>query len=318
MEDRNDSLPHSRRRLPCTPGRRPRCRSQGLASYSGDVDGSRHNAGETALSKTTIGKLEEKWRFPAKGADLKIGPVHATPVVVDGHVYFGTVTQPTFYCLSPDGKLKWSYPLSARPAAKGSDATKEDQSPGTYGSALVTDDGVYFADLAGFLYALDRRTGKEKWKVDTRVKTFPDAHPLNGTFASPILAEGKTVFAGGAFEQWYAHNPKYKSCTGRAYVVAIEPQTGKIAWKYDVGPKPEPLDPPIKIKDTWGEHVFHCGPATSTIWSTPSFDAATKSIYFGTDTNNAPRKPTKDDPRLDTKYACAVIAIDARDGARNG
>ena len=130
--------------------------------------------------------------------------------------------------------------------------------------------------------------------------TFPEAHPLNGTFASPILADGKVVFVGGAFEQWYAHNPKYKACTGRAYVVALEPKTGKIAWKYDVGPKPEPLDPPIKIKDAWGEHVFHCGPATSTIWSTPSYDAATKTIFFGTDTNNAPR--TADEGRSAARY----------------
>jgi polyvinyl alcohol dehydrogenase (cytochrome) len=284
-------------------------------SYNGDAAGWRHNAGETALGKTNVGKLEEKWRFPAAGADLTIGVVHATPVVVDGHVYFGTVTRPTFYKLSPDGKLKWSYPLTVRPAAKGADAAKEDQAPGTYGSALVTDDGVYFADLAGFLYALDRQTGKEKWKVDTRARDFPDAHPLNGTFASPILADGKIVFAGGAFEQWYAHNPSYKSCTGRGYVVALEPETGKIVWKYDVGPKPGPLDPPITITDSWGEHVFHFGPATSTVWGTPSFDAATKTIFFGTDTNNAPRQPTKDDPRLDTKHACAVIALDARDGS---
>ena len=74
------------------------------------------NAGETALGKATVGKLEEKWRFPAKGSDLKIGVVHATPVVVDGYVYFGTVTQPTFYKLAPDGKLKWSYTLAARAA----------------------------------------------------------------------------------------------------------------------------------------------------------------------------------------------------------
>src|SRR5215467_11703357 len=83
-------------------------------SYNGGVAGWRYNAGETALGKTTVGKLEEKWRFPAKDADLKIGVVHATPVVVDGHVYFGTVTQPTFYKLSPDGKLKWSYKLPVR------------------------------------------------------------------------------------------------------------------------------------------------------------------------------------------------------------
>jgi outer membrane protein assembly factor BamB len=285
-------------------------------TYNGDGAGSRHNTAETALGKTTVGKLTEKWRFPAKGSEKRIGVVHATPVIVAGSVYFGTVTQPTFYRLAPDGTLKWSYECAARSAERVPGRVPETEVPsGIYGSALVTDDAVYFADLAGFLYALDRETGKEKWKVDTRAKPFPDAHPLNGTFASPVLADGQFVFAGGAFEQWTAHQKSYKGCTGRGFVVALEPRTGKVVWKYDVGPKPEPLEPPVEIEDSWGKHVFHFGPASSTVWSTPSFDPATRTIFFGTDTNNAPRRPTKDDPRLDTRYACAVIAIDARDGS---
>lgn len=285
--------------------------AQDWPSYNGDATGSRHNARESAISAANASELTEKWRYPTKGSTDTIGVVHATPVVVEGSVYFGTVTKPTFYKLTPSGKLKWSYTLP--PRAKGTLDTREP--PGVYGSALVTDDAVYFGDLAGFLYALDRKTGQERWRIDTRGKDFPDAHPLNATFASPILADGQIVFAGGAFEQWYADRPTYKGCTGRGYVVALAPATGKVVWKYDVGPKPEPLDPPVTIEDSWGKHVFHFGPATSTIWSTPSYDAASKTIFFGTDTNNSPRRPTKDDPRLDTKYACAVVAISSRDGA---
>src|SRR5262245_25473432 len=291
-------------------------------TYNAVAEGSRHNRGEVALGPATVGRLEEKWRFPAKGSNLTIGSVHGTPVVVDGCVYFGTVNRPTFYALAPDGTLKWSYPLPTREAPdglkldrSGRPAAEAETPAGIYGSALVTGDAMFFGDLGGFFYSLDRRTGKENWRIDTRAAPFPDAHPLNGTFASPILADGKVVFAGGAFEQWHAHKKSYRGCTGRGYLVAVEPQTGKVVWKYDVGPRPEPLDPPVVIKDAWGEHVFHCGPASSTVWSTPSYDAATRTIFFGTDTNNAPRQPTKDDPRLDTKYACAVIAIDARDGA---
>lgn len=287
---------------------------QDWPDYNGGPAGWRYNAGETLLSKATVGKLVVKWRFPAKDSNLKIGAVHATPVIVDGEVYFGTATQPTFYALTPDGKLKWSYRLPVRETPKGLDVPKEEQSPGVYGSALVTSDTVFFADLGGYLYALDRKTGQEKWKLDTRGKDFPDAHPLNASFASPILADGKIIFAGGAFEQWYAKSKGYRPSTGRAYVVALEPQTGKIIWKYDVGPKPERLDPPITIKDSWGEHVFHFGPANSTIWSTPSFDAESKLIFFGTDSATAPRKPTSDNPRLTTEHTCAFIALDATTG----
>jgi outer membrane protein assembly factor BamB len=280
--------------------------------YNCDVLGWRHNAGETALTRANAGRLEEKWRFPARGADFELGVIHATPVVVNGYVYFGTVNKAAFYKLTPDGKVKWSFPLNALNDRVFLQAGFPD---GIFSTALVTEDAVYFATLAGFVYALDRDSGKEKWRVDMRARTFPDAHPLNGTFASPILADGKIVVAGGALEQgirWFL--PKYEGFTGRGFVVALEPQTGRVVWKYNVGQKPERLDPPITIKDAKGEHVFHHGPATSTVWSTPSYHAASQTLFFGTDTNNAPRRPTKEDPRLDTKYACAVIAIDARDG----
>src|SRR6266404_1433793 len=279
-------------------------------TYNCDVLGSRHNAGETALSKADVARLEEKWCFPPKGADFQIGVIHATPAVVNGYVYFGTVNKASFYKLTPDGKVQWSFRLHEKNDSFLDTVNKFGFYDGIYSSALVTEDAVYFATLAGFVYALDRDTGKEKWRLDMRAKTFPGAHELNGTFASPILADGKIVVAGGAVEQGIRYFlPKYEGFTGRGFVMALEPHSGRIAWKYDVGPKPERLDPPIKIKDAWGEHVFQFGPATSTVWSTPSYHAASRTLFFGTDTNNAPRRPTKDDPRLDTRYACAVIAI---------
>jgi glucose dehydrogenase len=109
--------------------------------------------------------------------------------------------------------------------------------------------------------------------------------------------------------------PGYRGHTGRGFVLALDPKNGKIVWKYDVGPKPEPLDPPIVIKDSWGDHTFYFGPSTATVWSTPSYDAETGLVFFGTDANNSPRRPTKEDPRLYTRESCAIIAVSAKDGS---
>jgi len=138
---------------------------------------------------------------------------------------------------------------------------------------------------------------------------------MNLSMASPILAAGKLIVAGGTLEQLVAAIPTYKGCTGRGFVAALEPETGKVVWKYDVGPKPEPLDPPITIEDSMGKHTWYFGPATSSVWCTPSFDADSGTIFFGTDVNTAPRRPTDDDPRMHTRESCAVIALDARSGA---
>jgi outer membrane protein assembly factor BamB len=289
--------------------------------YNYNVAGWRHNAGETAIDNSNAGRLEEKWRFPAKDSDQKIGVIHATPVVVNGYVYFGTATDPAFYKLRPDGKVRWTYRnpklggiTSQIVAAVNPNARFQSSAEGIHASALVTDDSVYFADIAGWIYALNRKDGAERWKLHTRAKEFPGAHDLNLIFASPIPADGKIIFAGGPIEQLVAGSPFYRGSNGRGYVMAVEPASGKIVWKYDVGPKPEAFDPPVVIKDSYGDHAFYFGPGHSSVWSTPSFDADTGTIFFGTDVNTAPRRPTADDPRLHTGYSCAVIALSVRDG----
>ncbi len=289
-------------------------------TYNADVLGWRCNAGERAIGVANAGTLEEKRRFPARGSGLEIGVIHATPAVVDGYVYFGTATDPTFYKLAPDGTLRWSYRNPAR-APKG--VRVEDQprglrfrpsAEGILASALVTRDTVFFGDVGGRIYALDRATGRERWKVNARDASFPGAHGLNAFFASPILADGKLIVAGGALEQLVAGTAFYRGSSGRGFVAALDPETGRVAWKYDVGARPERLDPPIKIADIRGEHVFYFGPGTSSVWCTPSFDAESGTIFFGTDVNTAPRRPTPDDPRPYTRESCAIIALRVRDG----
>ena len=221
--------------------------------YNHDVIGTRHNPAETALDRSTARGLEEKWRFPAKGSNQEIGVIHATPVVVNGYVYFGTTTDPTFYKLTPDGKVRWSY---RRPGVRGGTAVGKTRfqpsTDGIMGSALVTDDTVYFADTGGWIYALDRFTGAERWKRSARARDFPGAHPINVFFAGPFVARGKLIVAGGSLEQVISASPFYKGNSGRGFVAALDPKTGEVIWKYDVGPKPEPLKPPITIKDSFG------------------------------------------------------------------
>ncbi len=290
--------------------------------YNSDVLGARHNAAERTLDKSNVGRLTEKWRFPPEDSGQEIGVVHATPVVVNGYVYFGTATlDPTFYKLAPDGAVRWSYRNPEFAPAKpqhndevGAAALKPSIDGAIFSSALVTHDTVFFADMGGWIYALDRASGTERWKISTRANDFPGAHELNVAMASPILADGKLIVAGGTLEQMLVALPVFKCCTGRGFVAAIDPQTGRVLWKYEVGPKPEPLEPAITIADDVGDHTFYFGPATSSIWCTPSFDAETGTIFFGTDVNTAPRRPTANNRNLHTRESCAVIALDVRTG----
>jgi outer membrane protein assembly factor BamB len=292
--------------------------------YNHDVAGWRLNSAEKTLEPGNVGGLVEKWRFPAADSKETLGVVHATPSVVAGEVYFGTATFSAFYKLARDGTLRWVYRNPARkavlPPAEGTPITDKlrgaASEAGIFSSALVADAAVYFADTGGWIYCLDAATGTERWKLDTRAATFPGAHFNNLLMASPIIADGKVVFGGGTLEQLFAGTFGYPGSTGRGFLVALNPKSGEIVWKYDVGPKPEKLDPPVVVESSWGKHKFESGPATSSVWSTPSYDPEGNTIFFGTDVNTAPRQPTPDNPALHTEDSCAIVAIDAANGRR--
>src|SRR4029078_6028727 len=134
----------------------------------------------------------------------------------------------------------------------------------------------------------DRETGKERWKVSAKGSKFPDSHPLNSFFSSPILADGKIVVGGGTLEQVLCHViPFYPASSGRGFVIALDPKSGKIVWKHDVGPRPQRFSPAMIVDGPWGPRTYQSGPATSSIWCTPSFDIESNSIFFGTDVNTA-------------------------------
>ncbi|MBX3423136.1 MAG: PQQ-binding-like beta-propeller repeat protein [Pirellulaceae bacterium] len=290
------------------------------ASYNYSNNGWRLNDHEKQLNRQSVEQLELHWKFPAERDTEVCGVIHATPSVVDGFVYFGTATLPKFYCLAPNGEIAWVYDLSQHRENRQRllDDSIGHLSPenGVYVSALVTEGGVYFADVAGVMYGLDRVTGRELWTVDSHAKNFPGAHQANTVMGSPMLVHDTVVFGGGAFEHAAGAMRNYECCNGRGFVIAIHQHTGRIVWKYDVGPEPERFDPPYVETDERGEHAFHYGPSTSSVWSPVSFNPESNLVFFGTDVHNSPRKPTDDDPRNYTEHSAAVIAVDATDGTQ--
>lgn len=292
--------------------------------YNHDVRGWRFNSAESTLNPANVPTLVEKWRYPDTNSDEIIGAVHATPTVVNGEVYFGTATFPAFYKLSAQGKPLWIYRNEARktelpPAAEGPLGDKlldTIRHGGTTSSALVYEGAVFFADTGGWVYCLDAETGDERWKIDTRRPPFPGAHPGYFTQCSPIIADNKVVIGGGTIEQMYAGTDAYPGSTGRGFVVALEPSSGKVVWKFDLGEPPRKFDQPLTVRNDWGTTTYTHGPATSSVWCTPSYDAETRSIFFGTDVNTAPRQPTPDNPKLFTEDSDAIICLDVETGER--
>ena len=288
--------------------------------YNYDNTGWRFNASEVTLSPANADRLEQKWKFPVDGSDQKIGIVHATPIIVNGFVYFGTTrTNPSFYKLSPSGKLVWEYRIESVITAEEQDPYivygAEHVSDGVMNAALVDGDRVYFGTFGGQVICLNRFDGREVWRVKTKQPPFPSAHGSNTVMSSPIMADGKLIVAGGGFEHQLGAAPGYPCCSGRGFVAAFEPETGEVIWTFDVGPIPETFPEPVPMLSVDGtQKEFVAGPSTSSVWCTPSYDPESRTLFFGTDTHNAPRRPTPDDARLYNEYSSAIIAIDVGNG----
>ena len=279
--------------------------------YNHDPAGWRFNPAEKTLGPGNVGKLVEKWRFPAADSKETIGVVHATPAVVAGEVYFGTATFPAFYKLAPDGKLRWVYRNPVRkavlPPTDGAPITEKLRGAASDARDLLLGAGRGRCRLLRRHRRLDvlprcphrRPSAGRSNSRDADVPRRPLEQPADG-LADHGRRQGRLRrrHAGAALRR---HRMLYRAARGRGFLVALDPKTGKVVWKHDVGPKPEKLDPPVVVEDSWGKHKFEFGPATSSVWSTPSYDPETNTLFFGTDVNTAPRKPTPDNPALHTR-----------------
>ena len=105
----------------------------------------------------------EKWRFVPEVDGGSYNPGTVNPVT--GDIYYGTTQAKQFYCVSPDGKLKWQY--------EGAGSMKST-------APAVSADGsvVYIADVPGKVIALNAADGTEKWVKDLGTPGF--AMLING------------------------------------------------------------------------------------------------------------------------------------------
>jgi polyvinyl alcohol dehydrogenase (cytochrome) len=235
--------------------------------FNRDVRGSRYNAAEHHLRRDTVRGLRVLWTVPTPR------PVTATPVVRDHHVYVGD-SSGTFYSIGHDGKVQWSTVLHGPDpmAAQGITAT-----------ALVTARRVVIGDLGGYVYGLDRATGKVVWTLR------PDAHPVSSMFGSPIAIGDDVLFGVASLEEQAAAKEGYPCCSTRGSVVRARADDGRVVWQT------------FTITDA--ERA--AGASGATVWSTPTYDAESGLVYVTTGNNfSTPATGTSD----------AVIALEACSG----
>jgi outer membrane protein assembly factor BamB len=162
------------------------------------------------------------WKFDCNPKDSKFIPggrstrnyIVATPIVYDKKVYVGVGQEPDagtgighFWCVDPakkptnkdkdlspvkdnfdpkaevnkDSGLVWHFGGLILPKPKG--AAREYSFGRTVSTAAAHDGLIYVAELSGFLYCLDAKTGEKYWEYDLK----------EGTWSSPCYVDGKVL-----------------------------------------------------------------------------------------------------------------------------
>jgi quinohemoprotein ethanol dehydrogenase len=187
----------------------------------------------------------------------------ATPIVVDGVMYFSTAWSKVLAVNAATGARLWSYDPKV-PKQWGANACCDVVNRGV----AVWQGKIYVATLDGRLIALDAATGKEIWQQLTI-----DPHWRYTITAAPRIVKGKVIIGNGGGEYGV-----------RGYVSAYDAQTGNLAWRsYTVpGDPSKPFEQPIlaEAAKTWTGEWWKNG-GGGTVWDSVVYDPGLDLLYIG-------------------------------------
>ena len=242
------------------------------------------------LNKSNIGRLVPAYAY-SFGGEKQRGQ-ESQPLVYDGTIYVTGSYSRVFAIDARTGEEIWEYnarlPDGILPCC---DVVNR--------GAAIYGDLVYFGTLDAALVALDRHTGKVKWK-----KNLGDYKAGYSMTAAPMIVKGKIItgVSGGEF-----------GIVGR--VDARDAMTGELVWSRPVieghmgmlNGKESTMTG--KLNATWPGDLWKTGGGAT--WLGGTYDPDTDLIYYGTG-NPAPWNSHLREG--DNLYAASRIAIDPDDG----
>ncbi len=246
----------------------------------------------TKITTENVAKLGLAW---SADFDTNRGQ-EASPLVIDGVLYVTTAWSKVFAYNAVTGKPLWKY---------------DPQVPGSVGikgccdvvnRGLAAWDGkLYLGAYDGRLIALDAKTGKPLWTVNT----VDVSKPYTSTGA-PRIANGKVILGNAGSEIGV-----------RGYVSAYDARDGKLLWRFYTvpGDPSKPYESPQlrEAAKTWtGDLYWKLGGGT--VWDGIAYDAKTNLVYFGT-ANGTPWVAEARSPGGgDNLFLNSLIAVNADTG----
>jgi alcohol dehydrogenase (cytochrome c) len=213
----------------------------------------------------------------------------AMAVVTDGLMFF---TAPPFvYALDArTGKVAWRYGTRPAPGA-GRGGGAPASSPAREGVAVA--EGLVFVGMSDArVIALREKTGELAWNQYVGDNPRDKGQVISG---APLYAGGLVTFGLSADNGW------------RGQVVALDPKTGKEAWRFFTIPAQGQ-----KGHETWPDtETWRRGGGA--VWLVGTDDPQTGTIYYVT--GNGVPQLGGEGRAGDNLFLCSVVALDARTGA---
>ena len=245
------------------------------------------------INTTNVGRLGLKWSLDLPGEQM----LEATPLAIDGVLYF-TGSYATVYAVNAvNGKLLWKYDPQAW---KHGPRKLRFVMPANRGVAYA-DGRVFFATLDGRLIALNAKSGSPLWSVET-----VPAQSMKTITGAPRVFHGKVIIGNGGAD-----------FGERGYVTAYDAASGHQVWRfYTVPGTPDENrgNPAMEqAAATWTGEYWKTGTGGGA-WDNFTYDREFNRVYIGTG-NASPYDPEKRSPGGgDNLYTDSIVALDADTG----
>jgi alcohol dehydrogenase (cytochrome c) len=230
------------------------------------------------INTGNVKKLKVAWMH--QPGDITHG-VQATPIVIDGVLYYISAYNNVWAIDAATGKAIWRHTPDLDPISN--DVFYAAASRGV----TVGRGKVFVGTLDGRFIALDQKTGKQAWSTQlTDMKK-----DYGALFSSPPQLAGNVLFGGTTG----GDQPQ------RGKIYAVDADTGAKLWTFDTI-RNDPQSWPGDSGDVAGGGA----------WMPGTYDPTTDTIYIGT--SNAAPDFNGEARRGDNKYTASLLAINPKTG----